>query len=300
MGILIDKDTRVVIQGITGNEGTFWSKEMIDFGTNVVAGVSPGKGGEKVHGVPVFNSVREAIDEVGNIDAALSLVPPAFAKDAAFEAIYNDLSPLVLTVDGLPPRDAMEIIKLAKYRGTTVVGPNTPGVATLGDEAGKGTMMGFVPLSLTHVYSPGNVGIVSRSGSLINEVASQVTSVGLGESTVIGIGGDPITGTSFKDILKLFKKYSETKAIVLVGEIGGTAEEEAASFIKEEFNKPVVSWIPGRTAPPGKRLGHAGAIISGGEGTAKSKRKKLEKAGVHNVEAVWEIGEKLKSVLDYD
>lgn len=295
MGILIDKNTKVLVQGITGREGTYWTERMSKFGTNVVAGVTPGKGGQEVHGVPVFNSIREALENV-EVDASIIFVPPKFTKDAAFEAIDAGLSPIVVTTDGVPPHDAMEIVEFAKQNNCTVIGANTPGLTTLWD-VGKGAVMGFYPLELTHVYRPGSVGVVSRSGSLINVICSYVVKAGYGQTTVVGIGGDPVVGTSFVDILKLFQEDPETKAVVLVGEIGGTMEEEAAEYIKEEFDKPVIAWIPGRTAPPGKRMGHAGAIITGGMGTVESKVRALEKAGVKVARVPWEIRDIVKEVM---
>jgi len=292
MGILINRDTKVVIQGITGREGQFWTERVLDFGTNVVAGVTPGKGGQETLGVNVYNTVGEAVEELGNIDASALYVPPGFLKDAAFEAIAEGVKLVMLLADGLPPHDTMEIKQYAKEEGAMVIGPNTPGIATV-DEA----MLGFIPLDLSHTYRKGEVGIISRSGTLINLIAHYIVHQGYGQSSVVGIGGDPIICTDYIRILEEFENDRDTKAIVMIGEIGGVLEEETASYIKENISKPVLAWIAGRNAPQEKTMGHAGALISMGRGTANSKIAALEKAGVSVPEVPWELGKLLDEVL---
>lgn len=269
--ILLDKDTKCLVQGITGKQGSFHTKQMLDYNTNIVAGVTPGKGGQNFEGVPIFNSIEEVKEEV-DVNSSIIFVPAKFAKDAAFESIRN-LELVVIISEHIPVHDSMEIMSYADKMGTTVIGPNTPGIISPG--IGK---LGIMP---THIFEKGNVGVISRSGTLTYEVASQLTRAGIGQSTCVGIGGDPVIGTSYIDILKRFEKDDETDAIVLIGEIGGNAEEKAAEFIKENISKPVVSYIAGMTAPPGKRMGHAGAIIQGNSGTAKSKIDALTDAGVN-------------------
>ncbi|MDO5849122.1 MAG: succinate--CoA ligase subunit alpha [Methanobrevibacter sp.] len=268
--ILLDKDTKCLVQGITGKQGSFHTEQMLDYDTNIVAGVTPGKGGQSFMGVPIFNSIEEVKEEV-DVNASIIFVPAKFAKDAAFESIRN-LELVVIISEHIPVHDSMEIMSYAEKMGTTVIGPNTPGIISPG--IGK---LGIMP---THIFEKGNVGVISRSGTLTYEVASQLTRAGIGQSTCVGIGGDPVIGTNYIDVLKRFEKDDETDAIVLIGEIGGNAEEKAAEYIKNNISKPVVSYIAGMTAPPGKRMGHAGAIIQGNSGTAKSKINALSEAGV--------------------
>lgn len=268
--IYLDKNTKCLVQGITGKQGSFHTEQMLNYNTNIVAGVTPGKGGQNFEGVPIFNSIEEAKEEV-NVNSSIIFVPAKFAKDAAFESIRN-LELVVIISEHIPVHDAMEIMSYADKMGTTVIGPNTPGIISPG--IGK---LGIMP---THIFAKGNVGVISRSGTLTYEVASQLTRSGIGQSTCVGIGGDPVIGTNYIDVLKKFEKDDETDAIVLIGEIGGNAEEKAAKYIEENISKPVVSYIAGMTAPPGKRMGHAGAIIQGSSGTAKSKIEALTRAGV--------------------
>ena len=269
--ILLDNDTKCLVQGITGKQGSFHTKQMLEYNTNIVAGVTPGKGGQDFLGVPIFNSIEEA-KENEDINSSIIFVPAPFAKDAAFESIKN-LDLVVIITEHIPVHDSMKIMEYAKRNNTTVIGPNTPGIITPG--VGK---LGIMP---THIFSEGNVGIMSRSGTLTYEIASQLTNAGIGQSTCLGIGGDPVIGTDYIEILKKFEDDDDTDAIVLIGEIGGSAEERAADFIKDNISKPVVSYIAGRTAPKGKRMGHAGAIIDGEMGTAKTKTAKFEECGVH-------------------
>lgn len=268
--ILLDKNTRCLVQGITGKQGSFHTDQMLNYGTEIVAGVTPGKGGQDFEGVPIFNSVEEAKENV-NVNSSIIFVPARFAKDAAFESIRN-LDLVVIISEHIPVHDTMEIMNYAERMGTTVIGPNTPGIISPG--IGK---LGIMP---THIFEKGNVGVISRSGTLTYEVASQLTRGGIGQSTCVGIGGDPVIGCNYIDILERFEKDDETDAIVLIGEIGGNAEEKAAEYINDFVSKPVVSYIAGITAPPGKRMGHAGAIIQGNSGTAESKISALKDAGV--------------------
>lgn len=268
--IYLDKNTKCLVQGITGKQGSFHTEQMLNYNTNIVAGVTPGKGGQNFEGVPIFNSIEEAKEEA-NVNSSIIFVPAKFAKDAAFESIRN-LELVIIISEHIPVHDAMEIMSYADKMGTTVIGPNTPGIISPG--IGK---LGIMP---THIFAKGNVGVISRSGTLTYEVASQLTRSGIGQSTCVGIGGDPVIGTNYIDVLKKFEKDDETDAIVLIGEIGGNAEEKAAKYIEENISKPVVSYIAGMTAPPGKRMGHAGAIIQGSSGTAKSKIEALTSAGV--------------------
>jgi len=271
MAIIVDDNTRVVVQGITGYQGSYHSKAMMEFGTKVVAGTSPGKGGEMVNNIPVFDSVSEAIDATG-ANTSCVFVPAPFCKDAALEAIEAGIKTLVVVTEHLPVLDAIHFVSVARSRGITVIGPNCPGLASPGK-----AKVGILP---NKIFKKGSIGVVSKSGTLTYEIVNSITERGLGQSTCVGIGGDRVTGTSFIDILERFEADKQTKQIVLVGEIGGTAEEEAAEYIKEDVDKPVVAYIAGRTAPPGKRMGHAGAIIARGRGTAESKIKALEAAGV--------------------
>jgi succinyl-CoA synthetase alpha subunit len=271
MAIIVDDNTKLVVQGITGYQGSYHSKAMMDFGTKVVAGTSPGKAGEKVNNIPVFDSVSEAIETTG-ANTSCIFVPAPFCKDAAMEAIDAGIKTLVVVTEHLPVLDAIHFVSVARSRGITVIGPNCPGIASPGR-----AKVGILP---NMIFKKGNIGVVSKSGTLTYEIVNSITEHGLGQSTCVGIGGDRVSGTSFIDILEAFEADKQTKHIVLVGEIGGTAEEEAAEYIKENIDKPVVAYIAGRTAPPGKRMGHAGAIIARGRGTAESKIKALEAAGV--------------------
>jgi len=271
MAIIVDDNTKLVVQGITGYQGSYHSKAMMDFGTKVVAGTSPGKAGEKVNNIPVFDSVSEAIETTG-ANTSCIFVPAPFCKDAALEAIDAGIKTLVVVTEHLPVLDAIHFVSVARSRGITVIGPNCPGIASPGK-----AKVGILP---NKIFKKGNIGVVSKSGTLTYEIVNSMTERGLGQSTCVGIGGDRVSGTSFIDILERFETDKQTKQIVLVGEIGGTAEEEAAEYIKENIDKPVVAYIAGRTAPPGKRMGHAGAIIARGRGTAESKIKALVAAGV--------------------
>jgi succinyl-CoA synthetase alpha subunit len=271
MSIFVDEKNKVLVQGATGHQGVFHIGEMLGFGTKVVAGVTPGKGGEEVHKVPIFDNVQEGVDETG-ADTSLILVPARFAKDAVFEALDAGITTVVTITENIPFHDAMEFVHYAKYKDAVLIGPNCPGIASPGK-----TKIGILPGS---IFKKGKVGVASRSGTLTYEIVNSLTEKGIGQSTCVGLGGDPIIGTTFIDSLKEFEKDNETKAVVLVGEIGGTAEEDAAEYINEHINKPVFAFIAGRTAPPGKRMGHAGAIIARGKGTAASKIKAFEKAGV--------------------
>ena len=288
MSILIDDKTKVVIQGITGGEGTFHTQKMIEYGTKVVAGVTPGKGGIIHEGVPVFNTVAEAVKETG-ANASGIFVPPPFAADAVMEAADAGVKVIVCISEGIPTLDMMKAMTYVEGKDVQVVGPNCPGVITPG-KCKIGIMPGFI-------HQPGKIGVLSRSGTLTYEAVDQLTKEGLGQSTCIGLGGDPIIGTRFVDGLRLFKDDPQTEGVVLIGEIGGTDEENAAEYIKQEFEKPVVAFIAGRTAPPGKRMGHAGAIIAGGKGTAKEKIDALRAAGVAVAESPADIGVTMTKVL---
>ena len=286
--ILLNEDTKCLVQGITGKQGSFHTEQMLNYNTNIVAGITPGKGGQKfMDRVPIFNSIEEAKEEV-DINASIIFVPARFAKDAAFEAIRH-LDLVVIISEHIPVHDSMKIMAYAQEMDTTIIGPNTPGIISPG--VGK---LGIMP---THIFKEGNVGVISRSGTLTYEIASELTNAGIGQSTAVGIGGDPVTGDNYVDILKRFEKDDATDAVVLIGEIGGTAEERAGKFIAEEMSKPVVSYIAGRTAPPGKRMGHAGAIIQGNPGTVASKTKALNEAGVDVAEKPSEIVNLLKKVM---
>ncbi|MCY4121068.1 MAG: succinate--CoA ligase subunit alpha [Acidobacteria bacterium] len=281
MAVLIDERTRLLVQGLTGREGTFHARQAARYGTTVVGGVSPGKGGMTHEGWPIFDTVRKAVDETG-ANASAIFVPPPAAADAVLEAADADLDVVVCITEGIPTRDMLPVIAFLEGRRTRLVGPNCPGVLS----AGK-AKAGIIP---GHIGSRGNVGVVSRSGTLTYEAMHQLTRLGLGQSTCIGIGGDPLIGTTFVDALQLFAADDATEAVVMIGEIGGTAEEEAAAFIAEGFRKPIVGFIAGRTAPPGRRMGHAGAIIAGGAGTAAQKQAALAAAGVTVVESPADIG----------
>jgi succinyl-CoA synthetase alpha subunit len=281
MSILIDKKSRIVVQGITGGEGTFHAQQMIDYGTKVVAGVTPGKGGTTHIGVPVFNTVRDAVEKT-NADVSCIFVPPAFAGEAIMEAADAGVGVIVCITEGIPTKDMIRAFDFVQRRGVRLVGPNCPGVISPG-QAKVGIMPGFI-------HKKGNVGVISRSGTLTYEAVKQLTDLGIGQSTCIGIGGDPIIGTQFIDALRLFNADEDTDAVVMIGEIGGTAEEEGAAYVKKHMTKPVVGFIAGRTAPPGRRMGHAGAIIAGGKGTAAEKMAAMKKAGIHVVESPALIG----------
>lgn len=288
MAILLDQDSRIVIQGITGSEGSFHTRESVKMGTRVVAGVTPGKGGTDLDGIPVYERVSDAVDKQGaNVSGIYT--PAAFAPDAILEAIEAGIRLIVCMTEGIPVAEMIKVKQALKGSGARMIGPNCPGITTPG--AGK---VGFMP---NFIHRPGNVGVVSRSGTLTYEMIWQLTNLGIGQSTSIGIGGDPIVGLGFIDVLALYQEDPQTEAIVMIGEIGGTAEEEAAAFIRSRVRKPVVSFIAGQTAPPGRRMGHAGAIISGGKGTAEEKFKTLEEAGVLVEKNPAEIGRRVEEIL---
>ncbi len=290
MSILVDKNTRLIVQGITGSEGGFHSAQMVEYGTRVVAGVTPGKGGQKdPNGIPVFNTVEAAKENTG-ANAAAIFVPPSFAADAILEAVAAGLEVVVCITEGIPTFDMVRVKTALDQSNTRLIGPNCPGIITPG-QCKIGIMPGFI-------HTPGKVGVISRSGTLTYEAVYQLTELGIGQSTCIGVGGDPIIGSTFLDLLKLFTDDDGTAAVVLIGEIGGTAEEEAAAWIQETgFDRPVVAFVAGRTAPPGRRMGHAGAIISGGQGTAQSKMEALQAAGIHVCDSPATIGETVKRAL---
>ena len=289
MSVLVDRNTRVVVQGITGAQGALHAKACLEYGTNIVAGVTPGKRGQTQHGVPVFNLVSEAVAETA-ADTSLIFVPPPFAADAIMEAADAGIGLIVCITEGIPVLDMVRAVPYVKARGSRLIGPNCPGIITPGD-----CKIGIMP---GYIHKPGGVALVSRSGTLTYEAVWQLTQRGLGQSTCSGIGGDPVTGPSFIDCLSMFQDDPGTRAIVMIGEIGGSAEEEAAEFAKKRVTKPIVSFIAGQTAPPGRRMGHAGAIIAGGKGTAAEKMEALASAGVHVVKTLDQIGEKMAEVLN--
>ena len=288
MSVLVDKSTRLVVQGITGKEGTFHTKQMVEYGTNVVGGVTPGKGGTTHEGVPVFNTVADAVREAG-ANASVIYVPPSFAADAVMEAADAGIPVVVCITEGIPTLDMVKVKEYLRDKPTRLIGPNCPGIISPGK-----CKIGIMP---GHIHREGNIGVVSRSGTLTYEAVGQLTALGLGQSSAIGIGGDPIVGTTHVDALRLFQADDETIGIVMIGEIGGSAEEEASAFAKENVTKPIVAFIAGQTAPPGRRMGHAGAIIAGGKGTAAEKMKALDAAGIRVVKSPADIGAAMKAVL---
>ncbi len=289
MSILVDSDTRLVVQGLTGSEGTFHAEQMIEYGTDVVAGVTPGKGGQEHLGLPVFNTVEEAVEQEG-ANTSIIFVPPPFAADAIMEAADAGIGVIICITEGIPVQDMIPTYQYVQKKGAHLIGPNCPGVITPGE-----AKVGIMPAM---IFSEGSIGVISRSGTLTYEAVDQLTREGFGQSTAVGIGGDPIIGTRFIDALELFEADDDTEAVVLIGEIGGSAEEEAAEYIKDHFSKPVFAFIAGQTAPPGRRMGHAGAIISGGKGTAADKFAALEDAGATIVRNPALIGEEVKNQLN--
>ena len=288
MSILIDKNTKLLVQGITGSQGMLHTRGCMDYGTNVVAGVTPGKGGQDFEGVPIFNSVLEAV-KATEANASMILVPPAFAADAIMEAAAAEIPLIVAITEGVPVVDMVQAVDFVNKKGCRLIGPNCPGIITPGQ-----SKIGIMPGA---IHKAGGIGIVSRSGTLTYEAVGQITRVGLGQSTCIGIGGDPVNGTNFIDCLGLFEQDEQTEAIVMIGEIGGDAEEQAAEYVRNNVTKPIVSFIAGQTAPPGRRMGHAGAIISGGHGTAEEKMNALREAGIHVINSLDEIGSKMLEAL---
>lgn len=289
MSILVNKKTRLVVQGITGGEGSFHTTQMIEYGTNVVAGVVPNKAGQNFNGIPIYNTVEDAV-KYQKANTSVIFVPPAFAADAILEAAFSGIKVIVCITEGIPTKDMIKVYDAIRDLDVTLIGPNCPGIISPG-ECKVGIMPGFI-------HKKGKVGVVSRSGTLTYEAVKQLTDLGIGQSTCIGIGGDPVIGSNFTKIIKLFNEDKNTEGIVMIGEIGGTAEEEATSFIKKYVKKPIVGFIAGRTAPPGRRMGHAGAIISGGKGTAAEKMLAMKKAGIYVVESPALIGATMKMALE--
>ena len=291
MSILVNKNSRIIVQGITGSEGDFHSKQMLDYGTNIVGGVTPGKGGQYAvdEKIKVFDSVEEAVDQT-NANTSIIFVPPPFAADAIIEASYAGVETIVCITEGVPVHDMVKVKQVTNKNGTRLIGPNCPGIITV-DECKLGIMPGFI-------CEKGNIGVVSKSGTLTYEAIDQLVNVGLGQTTAIGIGGDPIIGTTMKDCLELFEKDPDTEGVVIIGEIGGQMEIEAASWAKDNMSKPIAGFIAGQTAPPGKRMGHAGAIVSGGNDTAEAKMKVLSDCGISVSESVADIGRIMKSLMN--
>jgi succinyl-CoA synthetase alpha subunit len=289
MSILIDKKTRLVVQGITGSEGSFHTGQMVEYGTKVVAGVTPGKGGTKFEGIPIYNTVAETVKEQ-KANTSVIFVPPAFAADAILESANAGIKVIVCVTEGIPAADMIKVYNSIKHKDVVLIGPNCPGVISPG-KAKVGIMPGFI-------HKKGSIGIVSRSGTLTYEAVKQIVDVGLGQSSAVGIGGDPVIGSNFTDIIKMFSEDPDTEGIVMIGEIGGTAEEEAAAYIKKNVSKPVVGFIAGRTAPPGRRMGHAGAIIAGGKGTAAEKIAAMKKSGIKVSESPADIGVTMLKALE--
>ena len=287
MSVWLDSNSKIVVQGITGKNGQFHSEQMLDYGTKLIGGVTPGKGGQQTLGVPIWNTMKEAVDAGANVSCVF--VPPPFAADAIMESADSGVDLIVAITEGIPALDMAKVKKYISSKDVRLIGPNCPGIITPGE-----SKVGIMP---GHIHRRGNVGIISRSGTLTYEAVNQVTEKGLGQSTCIGIGGDPVNGTNFVDCLEAFENDHETKSIIMIGEIGGTAEEIASEYVKEHVSKPVVGFIAGRTAPPGKRMGHAGAIISGGKGTAGEKMKAMERAGIHVTENPAELGKTLEEIL---
>lgn len=288
MAVLLTKNSKILVQGITGNQGRFHTKQMLAYGSRVVGGISPGKSGEQVEGVPVFDTVEKAVEKTG-ADASIVFVPAPFAKDAAFEAMENGIKLLVMIPEHIPVQDSIDITTRAQELGVTVIGPNTFGIISPGEK----TKMGIMP---NHIYKPGPIGVVARSGTLSYEIAFSLTNGGFGQTTVVGMGGDPVVGQTFISVLHHFKDDPDTEGVVMVGEIGGSAEEEAAEYLKT-FGKPVVAYLAGRAAPPGKRMGHAGAIIERGRGTLASKEKALTAAGAQVVTMPWQVVDALREAM---
>ena len=287
MSVWLNSKSKIVVQGITGKNGQFHSKQMLDYGTKLIGGVTPGKGGQETLGVPIWNTMDEAVDAGANVSCVF--VPPPFAADAIMESADSGVDLIVAITEGIPALDMVKVKKYISSKDVRLIGPNCPGIITPGE-----SKVGIMP---GHIHRRGDVGVISRSGTLTYEAVNQVTEKGLGQSTCIGIGGDPVNGTNFVDCLEAFEKDDETKSIIMIGEIGGTAEEMASEYVKEHVSKPVVGFIAGRTAPPGKRMGHAGAIISGGKGTASEKMKTMKRAGIHVTENPADLGKTLEEIL---